>query len=172
LTDKQLNARLKRLALNAHEAGTELGVNTLFAAFGLLRWYESDDSTEPVLSPLLLVPVRIDRDTVESPWVLRPEADEVRRNDTLAELMKADHRVAFPQIEDLLDDPEDLSGLFKEYAGIVADLVKHHRRWEVLTDPAALGNFHFQKLAMWEDLGRNAERIAAHSTLPRDRWRP
>jgi hypothetical protein len=162
LTDKQLNARLSRLALNAREAETELGVNTLFTAFGLLRWYESDDSKEPVLSPLLLVPVRVDRDTVESPWVLRPEEDEVQRNDTLAELMKADHRVIPPQLDELLNDAEDLSELFKEYAGAVADRVKHHHRWEVLTDLAALGIFHFQKLAMWEDLGRNVERIAAH----------
>jgi very-short-patch-repair endonuclease len=161
-TDKQLNARLKRLSLNAREAETELGINTLFAAFGLLRWYESEDSKEPILSPLLLVPVRIDRDTIESPWVLRPEEDEVRRNDTLAELMKADHHVSLPQVDELLDDPEDLSELFKQYAGAMADRVKHHRRWEVLTDSAALGIFHFQKLAMWEDLSRNAERIAAH----------
>src|SRR5262249_52145736 len=71
-------------------------------------------------------------------------------------------RVALPQVEELLDDPEDLCELFKEYAGASADRVKHHRRWEVLTDSAALGIFHFQKLAMWEDLGRNAGRIAAH----------
>ena len=162
LTDKKLNARLKRLALNSREAEMELGVNTLFAAFGLLRWFESDDSKEPILSPLLLVPVRIDRDTVESPWMLRPEEDEVRRNDTLAELMKADHRVVLPQVDELLEDPEDFSDLFVQYAGVVADRVKHHRRWEVLTDTAALGIFHFQKLAMWEDLGQNAARIATH----------
>jgi preprotein translocase subunit Sec61beta len=114
LTDKQLNARLNRLALNAREAETELGVNTLFAAFGLLRWYESDDSKEPVLSPLLLVPVHIDRKTVESPWVLSSVEDEVQRNDTLAELMKTDHRVVFPQLEALLEKAENLSELLRE----------------------------------------------------------
>src|SRR3954447_15157940 len=70
MTDPQLDARLKRLALNAREAETELGITTLFCAFGLLRWYEADASAEPLLSPLLLVPVRLDRATIESPWVL------------------------------------------------------------------------------------------------------
>ena len=162
LTDDQLSARMKRLELNSREAESELGVNTLYVAFGTLRWYESEDSDEPVTSPLLLVPVRINRQTIESPWVIRPEEDEIRRNDTLAELMRSDHRVTIPQIEDVAGDPEDPSDLLERYTAAFAERVGSHRRWEVRADAAALGIFQFQKLAMWEDLGRNAERIAAH----------
>ena len=57
-------------------------------------------------------------------------------------------------------DPEDAECLPK-YLAAVAECVKHVPRWEVVAD-AALGVFNFQKLAMWEDLGRNAERVKSH----------
>lgn len=62
LTDEQLSARLYRFALNAKEALAEQGVSTLFAAFGFLKWYESDDSQAVVSSPLLLTPVGLASD--------------------------------------------------------------------------------------------------------------
>ena len=55
-------------------------------------------------------------------------------------------------------DPECLRELSR---GGRARRVKHVPRWEVV-ESAALGVFNFQKLAMWEDLGRNAERVKAH----------
>ena len=42
-TDRQLAARLTRLNRTAHEAETDHGVTTLFAAFGFLRWFEGND---------------------------------------------------------------------------------------------------------------------------------
>src|SRR5207237_806371 len=45
--------------------------------------------------------------------------------------------------------------------GQVQQCVRDLPRWEVL-DEVALGMFSFQKLAMWEDLGRNRDRIAGH----------
>ena len=65
-TDRQLAARLTRLARTAYEAATDHGVTTLFAAFGFLRWFEDKDSTEELLSPLLLVAISLHRETVES----------------------------------------------------------------------------------------------------------
>ena len=66
LSDRRLAARLTRLALAAHESLTEQGVAVLYVAFGLLRWFESPDSETEVRSPLLLVPVRLERDNVEA----------------------------------------------------------------------------------------------------------
>src|SRR5437588_523957 len=85
VSDKLLNTRLGRLELAAREAHAEQGVNVLYLAFGFLRWFESDDSDEEVRSPLLLVPVRLHRESVDAEWRLFPEEDEIRGNDTLAE---------------------------------------------------------------------------------------
>src|SRR5262249_42944308 len=161
LPDRRLDARLGRLALAAREALTELGVNVLYAAFGFLRWFESDDSTEEVLSPLVLVPVRLERESVGSPWRLRLEGGEVRRNDTLAELLRSQFRVTLPNLGEGQPDPDDEAGWLAGYVPAVRERVAQFPRWGVL-DRVALGVFNFQKLAMWADLGQNAARIAAH----------
>ena len=161
LSDKQLNARLGRLALAAREAHAEQGVNVLYVAFGFLRWFESDDSDEDARAPLLLVPVRLERDGVDAPWRLVREEDEIRGNDTLAELLRGQFQLALPHPGERQDDPEDEPGWLTSYLPAVRDKVQPFRRWEV-QERAALGVFNFQKLAMWEDLGTHADRIAAH----------
>src|SRR5262245_25108993 len=99
-TDRQLAARLTRLFRTAKEAETDHGVTTLFAAFGFLRWFESDDSADELLAPLLLVPVRLDRETVESEYTLRAEEDDILPNHCLAELLRAQFRVQLPTAAD------------------------------------------------------------------------
>src|SRR5262249_19101086 len=132
----------------------------LFVAFGFLRWFESDDSKEEVRSPLLLVPARLERASVEAPWKVSAEEDDVLPNHTLAQLLQADFRVRLPAEKDVPLDP-DQPDCLSRYLEAVQERVRDCHRWEV-RDEAALGVFNFQKLAMWEDLGRNRDRIAAH----------
>jgi very-short-patch-repair endonuclease len=161
VSDKLLNTRLGRLELAAREAHAEQGLNVLYLAFGFLRWFEADDSGEEVRSPLLLVPVRLHRESVDAEWKLLPEEDETRGNDTLAELMRGQFRLTLPAPGAGQPDPEDEAGWLATHLPAVREAVKAYPRWAV-EDRAALGVFNFQKLAMWDDLGRNAERIAAH----------
>jgi hypothetical protein len=159
LPDKQLAARLGRLAQASRESLTEQGVVTLFVAFGFLRWFEAADSQVELRSPLLLVPVRVERESVESPWKLQAEEEEVLPNYSLAQRLNQ-FSLHFPKLQEEtpeLDDPAWRTRYFEE----VRRAVHHQPRWEVL-DEAALGIFAFQKLAMWEDLGRNLDRIKAH----------
>jgi very-short-patch-repair endonuclease len=160
LTDRRLAARLTRLALNSRESLTEQGVATLYIAFGFLRWFESPESLVEVRSPLLLVPVRLERDSVEAPWRLQAEDEDVLPNYSLAQMLLKDFRLRLPAPEDDMTDADD-AGWRTNYFGEVQRCVRHNPRWEVL-DEAALGTFSFQKLAMWDDLGRNRDRIAAH----------
>ncbi|VTR95852.1 Uncharacterized protein OS=Paenibacillus sp. HGH0039 GN=HMPREF1207_01866 PE=4 SV=1: DUF4011: AAA_19: AAA_11: AAA_12: DUF559 [Gemmata massiliana] len=159
-TDRQLAARLIRLKRLSDEAHTDHGVTTLFAAFGFLRWYESTDSEEEVRSPLLLVPVKLERETVEAPFTLVAEEDDILPNHCLAELLQTQFRIKLPAASEYALDPEDPECAAKYFA-LVADRVKDIPRWGVVPE-AALGVFNFQKLAMWEDLGRNAEKVKSH----------
>jgi very-short-patch-repair endonuclease len=159
-TDRHLAARLTRLARTAREAETDHGVTTLFAAFGFLRWFEDEGSPEELLAPLLLVPVRLTRETVESEYKLGAEEDDVLPNHCLAELLRSQFRIRWPTDEECALDADDPASL-PRYLDAVRERVQHVRRWGVV-DSAAVGVFNFQKLAMWEDLGRNAERVKAH----------
>src|SRR5262249_52983351 len=64
-----------------------------------------------------------------------------------------------PEMDDDADPSEP--AFRKEYFGAVERSIQNVPRWEVL-DEAALGTFGFQKLAAWEDLDRNRDRIMAH----------
>ena len=158
-TDSQLTARLTHMARSACEAATDHGITTLFAAFGLLRWYEQKNSTEELLSPLLLIPIRLARTTVESEYTVSAE-DDIFPNHCLAELLQAQFRIKLPSQSEYTLDPEKAE-CFSGYLAAVRQKVEHVPRWEVL-ESAAIGLFSFQKLAMWEDLGRNGERLKSH----------
>src|SRR5262249_15592254 len=107
LPDRQLAGRLNRLALNSRESLAEQGVATLYVAFGFLGWFESPDSQVEVRSPLLLVPVRLDRESIEAPWRLQAEDEEVLSNHSLAQLLENNFRLRLPDPEDETPDAED-----------------------------------------------------------------
>lgn len=160
LSDDKLAKKLTRLDLNARESLTEQGVATLFVAFGFLRWFESPDSEIEIRSPLLLVPVRLERDNVEAPWKLIAEDEEILPNHSLAHLMASTYRVRLPIPDDdpaNVDDPTWRTRYLAEIQKAVAEI----SGWKII-DEVALGTFKFQKLAMWEDLGRNRAQILAH----------
>jgi hypothetical protein len=83
MADQALRTRLNRLSLNAKTSITEQGINVLYLAFGLLRWYESPDSDVSLFSPLLLVPVQLDRDGPDAPWKLSLHEEEIFPNHSL-----------------------------------------------------------------------------------------
>lgn len=156
LSDKELNARLYRLYLNARTALQEQGVNTLYLALGFLKWFESDDDQDGLTSPLLLAPVRLHRESVDAPWELSLIDEDVVRNFALAQLLKTDFRITLPA----LDDSPDAAACL-EYLDAVEAECARHARWELLRR-SALGLFSFQKMAMWEDLGKNRQTIGSH----------
>ena len=156
--DRPLGTRLNRLSLNAKTSLDEQGVNTLYLAFGLLRWYESIDSDVALLSPLLLVPVKLSRRGPDAPWGMLLYEEEIVPNRCLQEMLRTDFKIELPVIPE--DDMEELGSpttFFKQ----VRSAIRDNRRWEVL-ERVVLGTFSFQKIAMWEDLAQNADRIATH----------
>lgn len=165
LPDRQLAARLTRLALNSRESLAEQGVATLYIAFGFLRWFESPDSQVEIRSPLLLVPVKLERDNVEAPWKLAAEDEDILPNYSLAQLLSNDFQLHLPIPEHDATDADDLN-FRTHYFGEVRQCIRQLPRWEVL-DEVALGTFSFQKLAMWDDLEKNRDRIAAHDLCRR-----
>ncbi len=159
LTDKHLKSRLGRLALNAKTSMTEQGVPTLYATFGLLKWFESPDSQVQIFSPLLLFPVEMERENVESPWDLKLQDEEAVPNHSLGQLMSNNFAIRFPELPDE-QDSESLTWRLQYFAAI-QNAIRHQTNWEVL-DECTLGIFSFQKIAMWDDLGKNQDQIIEH----------
>ncbi len=157
--DKALANHLYRLALNARTALAEQGVNNLFLAFEMLRWYESSSSELAIDSPLMLIPVELTRASVDQPWNLSVLEEEILQNHSLAQLLQTQFGIALPPLPDgdQLDDPEAL----EQFLSVLDAFAARHPRWMIRRD-VVVGIFSFQKIAMWNDLEKNYDQIAGH----------
>ena len=71
LPEDVVSASLARLRDRARSSISQTGVATLFSAFGFLEWFESDDSDQPHLAPLILVPGELDRQLVRGQYLYK-----------------------------------------------------------------------------------------------------
>jgi hypothetical protein len=80
LASARLQSRLIKTERDARTFVEEQGVNILYLALGMLRWYESENSQEPRRAPLILVPVALDRSNVRERFRLRYTDEELGDN--------------------------------------------------------------------------------------------
>lgn len=178
--------KLERLRRGARTIFEEQGVHTLFVALGVLEWAgpgepggpargeaalaERDggcaveaEEAKPCRSPLLLVPVALERE--ESSYVLRVPEETVEVNPALERILERDFRWQLPEFVEGEGDraPRDAVAAFFERLG--AGLRAGFR----IAEEAWLSQFAFHKLPMYRDLeGEDvAERAAAHAVVSR-----
>jgi very-short-patch-repair endonuclease len=144
----QLRARLASIHRNARAVEQETGVNTLHLAFAFLEWFEDDSSREALLSPLLLLPVGLERRTI------RGGEEELRlvaldgtptTNLSLELRLRDDFRVALPSF-----DP-DASAPVESYITAIAHMIQQRPRWRIRRF-LTLAPFSFARIAMFRDL--------------------
>ncbi|HCA48381.1 MAG TPA: hypothetical protein DEP45_13815 [Armatimonadetes bacterium] len=159
-TDRALRKTLTNLYRRANESLLEQGIHTLHLAIGFLEWYEVDHSSEPIRSPLLLVPVQLERQR-GGVFVLEPTGEPPEMNIVLAEKLKRDLSVQLPEWHQDEEEQPDLASFLSEVRRATADLERSN-----IDESAMLDIFSFAKLVMYKDLERNTER-ALESALIR-----
>ena len=141
----ELDHKLSGIEETAKLALNEKGVNSLYLAFGFLEWMESDTSDKALLSPLVLIPIEIEKTTINGEIFYRIKAieDEVQSNITLIARLKQDFNISIPEksAEETLD----------EYVKSVASLITRFPRWSIRRY-MTLGHFAFARLVMYNDL--------------------
>jgi len=121
---------------------SESGVQALYAAFGFLAW-QPPKGTEPVLSPLILVPIRIERgrDAHGFTYRLEPRDDDIRVNPSLAAALDKFFGLR-------LDDPEPE----QTPEGYLAELGKRLKPEWKLYRYITISLFSFSRVALYQDL--------------------
>jgi very-short-patch-repair endonuclease len=145
-TPNDLERRLLTTFYTAHTFLEEQGVNTLFLALGQLRWYEDDHSQEARRSPLLLIPVSLERNGAGARFEMSYRQEEVGDNLSLATLLGAQFGIALPS----MPEAEDLDVV--AYFADVRQRIAAQKRWEVDSAAVVLGFFSFSKFQMYKDL--------------------
>ncbi|MBF0284400.1 MAG: DUF3320 domain-containing protein [Magnetococcales bacterium] len=150
LPSAELETRLVDLYRSSRLNLQEGGANTLFVAMGFLSWHREAKEARNYLAPLILIPVTLTRQSVQSGFTLSLHDDESRFNPTLLQMLRQDFKLTLPVNDGEL--PKDDHGL--DVAGIwkaVARTIKEIKGWEVVEE-VALATFSFAKYLMWKDL--------------------
>ena len=157
LTKKDMNDRFLKLFRKANSDMQEGGANTLFLAAGFLRWKKIESDTQTYRAPLLLVPITIERSSIQSKFKIVHYEDDVQINSTLLEFLKRDFSIKISELEGELPRDSsgiDIDGIFK----IVRQKVREIRGFEVVEE-IALSTFSFAKYLMWKDLTERTNQL-------------
>ena len=157
-TSEGLQRRLLTTHRLANSTIEETGVNTLFIALGMLCWYESDQSGEERRSPLILVPVRLDRDGVRENFRVAFTGEDIGANLSFIEKARSDFGLHLPE-QDVVELVADgtVGGTRAFFDRVEEDVRRSGlHRWRVERDRVALGFFSYNKLQMFRDLDNDA----------------
>ncbi|MEQ3513526.1 DUF4011 domain-containing anti-phage protein Hhe [Pseudoalteromonas sp. BZB3] len=149
LYPRELEAQLRNIRTKANTAIEETGANILYLAFGFLEWYEDENSSVPRLAPLYLIPVRIERASLNKElgtytYTIEYTGEDIIPNLSLREKLRHDFHLELPELnEDTL--PEHYLSEVEKL------LLRHKQAWKVKRF-STLAMFDFGKLLMYLDL--------------------
>lgn len=157
LPNERAGRVLLRLAARARGAELEQGINTLFMAFGLLKWSDPREPEQWRYAPLVMWPAHIEENLRNQRYRVAASDDDPEFNQTLTELL----RRQFGMDIDIDIDSEDLLENVLEQ---VRSAVANCPGWEVLSH-VYLGHFQFHKVRMFEDLAEHASIALGHEII-------
>ncbi|MCH7412265.1 DUF3320 domain-containing protein [Belliella sp. R4-6] len=141
---------------NAKQSIEENGSSTLYLAVGLLKWYDRKTPDQPRFSPILLVPVELQRRSINSKFTLKSREEETMINITLVEFLRQEYELNLGALEQL---PYDDKGVdVAKVMGLLRRSVMQMKGWDV-EEQLVLGNFSFNKLILWKDIVSHSDDI-------------
>lgn len=158
-TNKTIEEQQKTLASlrsKARRAKEEQGINILYLCIGFLYWYESDISKQELISPIILVPVKINLESLTDPYKLSADEDEILVNPTLTHKLENDFGIVMPTFnpyEDSVDEYMDAVKL--KFKG---------SKWTVNLE-CSLSLLSFLKVNMYKDIENNADNMKEHPII-------
>lgn len=152
----ELQKTLKALRYKANTSIEEQGINTLYLTFGMLKWKESDNSTEVFSSPIILVPVKLLIESITAPYRLALHDDEIVINPTLSHKLDNDFGISVPEFDSTHDSPS-------EYLDNFFYKIKN-KGWHV-EKSTHLTILSFLKINMYKDLERNESKLESNSVI-------
>lgn len=139
-----LQEAVQTLIRKGKSSREEVGANTIYLAFGFLKWKHSDDK-EYKYAPIVLLPVNLKKNKTQG--VTMELGEDYAVNTTLLEFLKQDFGVDIRGIEDEKLTPLEMIAVFRAKTA-------NMKGWLVYED-AYLAQFTFAGYAMWRDVRDN-----------------
>ncbi len=148
-TEKELERCLTKIYRSAKSSMEENGASTVYLALGLLRWFDTKQSSIPRYAPIVLIPVDIIRKSASQGYTMRMRDEDVQLNVTLLEFLRQSYDI---QIYGLNPVPMDEHGInISKIFAIIRDAVMNFSKWNVI-ESGFIGNFSFSQFVMWNDI--------------------
>jgi len=167
LYPRELEAQLRNIRTKANTAIEETGANILYLAFGFLEWFEDENSNITRQAPLYLIPVKIDRASLNTnlgtyTYTIEYTDEDIIPNLSLREKLKHDFHLELPELTENVLPEEYLKKVENQ-------LLRHKHQWKVKRF-STLSMFDFGKLLMYLDLDpsrwpQGSSNIQNHSIL-------
>ena len=146
-----LERRCKTILRDANAAIQETGTNLLYMAIGFLEWTESNESSIKHKAPLILVPLEIRRESLDTTtgyfqYTISYNDEDIETNLSLVEKLKHDFGANLSFFSDEL-----LPG---QYFDDVQKICLPRRNWRV-SEEIVIGLFSFAKILLYKDLDPN-----------------
>jgi superfamily I DNA and/or RNA helicase/very-short-patch-repair endonuclease len=156
LNRNDLEKTLKNLSRRARSDYRERGVRVLYVTFGKLLW-KDPISSEEIKSPLLLVPIELNRESIhESFKISIPTVEEeVLFNPALQVKLETDLKIEIPPLPDFL-----LRNSLEEYLTSLENVI-HDFGWKI-EHSVEIGLFSYHKLVIYKDLESNENLVSQH----------
>ncbi|MDE6075415.1 MAG: DUF4011 domain-containing protein, partial [Clostridia bacterium] len=139
-----LQEAVQTLIRKGKSSREEVGANTIYLAFGFLKWKHPADK-DYMYAPIVLLPVNLKK--TKSQGVAMELGDDYAVNTTLLEFLKQEFGVDIRGIEDEKLTPVEMLAVFRAKTA-------HMKGWLVYED-VYLAQFTFAGYAMWRDVRDN-----------------
>ncbi|PJJ53750.1 AAA domain-containing protein [Mumia flava] len=157
-TAAKLRTSLVRQHQQSLQTWADRGYWTLYLGLGSLHWKDLSDGRE-VESPLLLCPVKLEREGSQAPFRLTRTEDDIVANPALRVKLERDFDVTLPEVDSDLVDPVS-------YLRAVAAACSEQAGWSV-HERVVMTLFSFHKEAIFRDLTDHQDQIMAHDLVQR-----
>lgn len=162
LSETELPKAVKELYRASKTALEENGANTLYLVLGILRWFETSQSTKARYAPVMMIPIEMVRKSATQGYIIRLRDDEPHVNITMLEKMKQDFGIEVNGLDPL---PADEHGIdVRKVLTIIRTAVMNQPKWDVL-ESAYLGIYSFSQFVMWNDIKNRSDDLARNKIV-------
>ncbi|MFZ4267545.1 DUF4011 domain-containing protein [Streptomyces arboris] len=156
-TQAEQARHLRRLALVAREKFNDYGLWVLHLGVGFLDWTPATSAEKSFSSPLVIVPVVLERRRGDS-YVLKVNVDEEPSLNPALAIKMGELGIEWPRVDQV--DHRDIPQLLARVRHAVAGV----RGWKV-TNRVVLDTFNSSKEVMYRDLLDNADRVRSSALV-------
>ncbi|WP_414620264.1 DUF4011 domain-containing protein [Calothrix sp. CCY 0018] len=151
IDNRKINNNLTKLHKDARDIFEQKGVNVLFLALGTLKWNSKEKPREDIISPIILIPVELDKPPRKREYSILSTDESIFINPALALKLNNDYGII---LNEEINTDEDLD--YQKLLDRVSqnkDISKriNNSNWEI-EETTYLGLFERKKVSMIKDL--------------------